>query len=327
MEKISDYIKTIKPWYFLNDNNEIFSTFTNKVLKYEIDEHGYCRIGLSTVNKGRKHFMMHSIINRIRNGPPPKNMVEPVTDHINGIITDNRPENLRWLSRSDNNSYEYKHNGIGNISNKDLHIIFQLIKDGHTLKYVADRYNTTSGYIHGILTHKRRANDLRKMNIKYVYKNVNNFHKSDIKSEDVPIIFDLYKQGIPTLEISKRYNTSKDNIEYILRGRQRKNDIIKHNLVPYKSVRRVPDDIKKKIYDMIYNDECIINERIYYKLRWYNFTTNLDFKNKYNKFDPNKELNFEDFWSMNEYYECYDYDTECDIIGEETKIGETEYIF
>lgn len=35
-------------------------------------------------------------------GYPPEDMVHPVTDHINNISTDNRPENLRWISQRDN---------------------------------------------------------------------------------------------------------------------------------------------------------------------------------------------------------------------------------
>ncbi len=56
-----------------------------------------------TVNLGRNHranhFLVHRIVWTILNGEMPEGMD---IDHINGNGTDNRPENLRMASRSEN---------------------------------------------------------------------------------------------------------------------------------------------------------------------------------------------------------------------------------
>lgn len=67
-----------------------------KDLKY-----GYCRVMLSKENKARR-FLIHRLLAE-HFIPNPEN--KPCIDHINGIRDDNRLENLRWCTHSENNNF------------------------------------------------------------------------------------------------------------------------------------------------------------------------------------------------------------------------------
>jgi len=69
-----------------------------KVLKHILHKQGYYRVNLTNEN-GMKTYRIHRLIAEhfIAN---PNNY--PFIDHINGIRTDNRIENLRWVTKAQN---------------------------------------------------------------------------------------------------------------------------------------------------------------------------------------------------------------------------------
>lgn len=72
---------------------------TERILKPFINIHGYVRANLQKNNK-RKNYSVHRLVAIAFIENPNK---LPVVNHINGIKTDNRVENLEWCTTKENN--------------------------------------------------------------------------------------------------------------------------------------------------------------------------------------------------------------------------------
>lgn len=84
--------------YLVSSEGEVKSVRTGKILKPTTDKDGYLYYVLC-VNGNRKTIKAHRLV---ASAFIPNAENKPAIDHINGIKTDNRVSNLRWVTNQEN---------------------------------------------------------------------------------------------------------------------------------------------------------------------------------------------------------------------------------
>ena len=161
-------MKAIKqyPKYFVTEEGLVFSSKTNKFLKFSYDQQGYQRVGLYVGNYKSKIIKVHRLVAEtfIDNIESKKDV-----NHIDGNKANNNISNLEWCTRSENIKHAFK-NGLKTITNKQIdgvklrfskkvldtktNILYESLKDAsldlginyHTLKnyFRSNRKNKTT---------------------------------------------------------------------------------------------------------------------------------------------------------------------------------------
>lgn len=85
--------------YLVSDSGEVYSIKSKRILRANVGKLGYGYYVFS-VGKERHTVKAHKLV-AMAFVPNPNN--KPCIDHINGIKTDNKVENLRWVTILENN--------------------------------------------------------------------------------------------------------------------------------------------------------------------------------------------------------------------------------
>lgn len=112
----------------------------------------------------RTHFVHHLICEAFH-GPRPDGFQ---CSHLNGVPTDNRAVNLRWVTAAENQSHRIAHGtalrGVTHPSSRfkskaELKMIVDRVNSGETLRRVAADYGVTLQCIHLIAKGKNYASE------------------------------------------------------------------------------------------------------------------------------------------------------------------------
>lgn len=106
------------PDYQITRNGRVWSNFRRRWLRLKLNSDSYYILTARKDNR-RVYLRVHRLVLETYVGPCPKGME---CRHLNGIRTDNRLENLRWGTRSENIQDSKQHgtyNGGGQLGEKN----------------------------------------------------------------------------------------------------------------------------------------------------------------------------------------------------------------
>lgn len=138
------------PGYFCDNSGGVYSTKLGGLRKMKLRKgsRGYLVVALRKPRGGYKYALVHRLIATAWISEPPFEAAE--VNHKNGDKTDNRIENLEWLSRKENERHAWRVLGkntrgsrhrLAKLTEEDVAEMRELRAKGWTLERLSERYD------------------------------------------------------------------------------------------------------------------------------------------------------------------------------------------
>jgi len=156
--------------YKIDEFGLIYSCRKYKIMKHNIDRHGYHRIGLVNRNGKKLYKGVHRLVAQTFI-PNPDN--KPQVNHKDSDKSNNCVYNLEWVTSSENNIHAYRYGNnckrTGNNNVKSIKIIqydlnFKIIKEWESMNICANNLKLREGDISKV------CNDIRNTCGGYIFR-------------------------------------------------------------------------------------------------------------------------------------------------------------
>lgn len=165
--EVSDHGRVRRTSYTYKTNGRWGTTHTthkpDKVLSLYIEKHGYHEVAVQ-ISGRRKKFKVHHLVARTYVNGYARGLV---VNHINGKKLDNRPDNLEWVTPSQNMKHAWS-TGLVDLrgenaprhvlSSGQVRIIRKLLAIGANANMIADLVGVSNRIIYEIASGKRWSN-------------------------------------------------------------------------------------------------------------------------------------------------------------------------
>lgn len=224
-------IPDIVDGYYIASNGIVFSTFTNIILKQEIDDDGYHRVSFPYPHL--THMAIHRLVYKSWKGRIPKNYV---IHHEDNRKWNNDINNLQLTTAFLNSRYAaedgcYKRTFEWN--SKIVHQVCMMMENNISVRDIAEYfgvvpedkvvYKNFRNQLYNFRTHQRSWIDITSQ---YNFNDYTGNIRPDSKhrDDDIRRMREMYTNGASIDEIYSIYNkTSRDYLMSLIKRRKRKN--------------------------------------------------------------------------------------------------------
>ena len=144
-------IKGFEGLYSITDDGKVYSHRYGDYVKTCLKPNGYVYIGFyvsGAITYNRVHRLVAEAFI-----PNPFN--KPYVNHVNGCKSDNRVENLEWVTASENNKHAYSTGLADNTQSWDVYKDGKFVDTFYGYSEIIDRYGISKNTIGNAIKYKR----------------------------------------------------------------------------------------------------------------------------------------------------------------------------